>query len=179
MIKGYFLDPGFALAARWVLAVVFILALSHKLKAPLVFQATLQNYRLVPEPLLMPASYVIMILEIAAVAGLVANSPVGSGLAAALLTAYTTAISINLIRGRLDIDCGCSGPAIRQTLSITLVYRNVGLISLAILTLATSNPRPLTPLDWFTAIAAVVTFILLYFAATYLSASSTRFNRSH
>ncbi len=103
------------------------------------------------------------------------NTRLGSGDAAGLLAIYTFSISINLVRGRLDIDCGCSGPAIRHTLNAWLVVRNSGLLAAALLTLPASNPRPLSLLDWFTTCAAVITFALLYFAASYLSAAKLRY----
>jgi hypothetical protein len=110
----------------------------------------LRNYRLLPERLLTPSLYAIIAFELLAVAGLLTNSRLGSGVAAGLLAIYTFSISINLVRGRLDIDCGCSGPAIRHTLSVWLVVRNSGLLAAALLTLPASNPRPLSLLDWVT-----------------------------
>lgn len=177
MLKTFLTDPGFALTARWALALVFVLAVIHKLKAPAVFETALRDYRVLPERLLSPSSYTIIALELLAVAGLLANSRLGSAVAAILLAVYTLAISINLVRGRLDIDCGCSGPAIRQTLSTWLVVRNTGLLAAALLTLPASIPRPLSLLDWFTTFAAVITFFLIYTAASYLSASRARFGR--
>jgi hypothetical protein len=175
MIKTYLADPGFALTARWALALVFILAAIHKLKAPAAFETTLKNYRLLPERLLTASSYLIICIELLAVAALLMNSRLGSGVAAGLLVIYTFSISINLVRGRVDIDCGCSGPAIRQTLSAWLVVRNIGLLAAALLTLPASAPRPLTLLDWYTTLAAIVTFALIYLAINYLSATKARF----
>ena len=175
MIKTYLADPGFALTVRWALAVVFAIGLAHKLKAPTVFGATLANYRLLPGFLLTPATYLIIALEWVATAGLVLNSRYGSITAAVLLALYTLAISANLLRGRRDIDCGCSGPAIRETLSGWLVIRNTSLLAIALLTIPASAPRPLTLLDWFTAFVAVAVFFLLYSAAAYLSAVRLRY----
>ena len=44
-----------------------------------------------------------------------------SGLGAALLFVYAAGISINLYRGRSDIDCGCGGPESAQRLSGWLI----------------------------------------------------------
>jgi uncharacterized membrane protein YphA (DoxX/SURF4 family) len=176
MIETYVTDPGFALTVRWSLAIVFLLAVIHKLKAPVAFKATMKNYRLLPDFLLTPFLYAVIAAELVAVVALLANRSLGSGIAAGLFTVYTLAILINLIRGRRDIDCGCSGPAIRQTLSGWLVVRNSGFLAVALLTITASNPRPLVMLDLFTSIAAVATFVLLYFAATYLASASTRFS---
>ena len=178
MLKTYFTDPGFALSARWALALVFGIAVIHKLKAPAAFVATLKNYHLLPNRLLPVACYLLIALELLTVGSLVANTSIGSGIAAALLSIYTAAIAINLFRGRLDIDCGCSGPAIRQTLSGWLIVRNLGLLAAALLTLQTSASRPLIMLDWFTAIVAVATFALIYSAANHLSAAGVRYSDS-
>lgn len=174
MIKSYVTDPTFALTVRWALALVFLSAVAHKLKAAAAFRTTLANYRLLPERLLTPTAYSIIVLELVAVAALLSNSRLGSGMASGLLMIYTLAIVINLARGRLDIDCGCSGAAIRQTLSAWLVVRNAGLLAAALVTVPAANPRPLHPLDWFTALAAVATFILIYSAATMLSTATIR-----
>lgn len=176
MIETYVTDPGFALTVRWSLAIVFLLAVIHKLKAPVAFKATMKNYRLLPEFLLAPFLYAVIAAELAAVIALLANSPLGSGIAAGLFIVYTLAILVNLIRGRRDIDCGCSGPAVRQTLSAWLVVRNSGFLAAALLTIPASSPRSLVMLDWFTSVAAVTAFVLLYFAATYIASASTRFS---
>jgi hypothetical protein len=175
MIETDVTDPGIALTIRWSLALVFLLAVVHKLKAPAAFRATMKNYRLLPDGLLTLLVYTIITAELLVVVALLANSRLGSGIAAGLFAVYTLAISINLIRGRRDIDCGCSGPAVRETLSAWLVIRNSGLLAAALLTVSPSSPRPLMLLDWFTSVAAVVTFMLLYFAATYLSTTRARF----
>ena len=175
MIEANVTDPGFALTIRWSLALVFLLAVVHKLKAPAAFRATMKNYRLLPDGLLTLLVYAIITAELLVVVALLANSRLGSGIAAGLFAVYTLAISINLIRGRRDIDCGCSGPAVRETLSVWLVIRNSGLLAAALLTVPPSSPRPLMLLDWFTSVAALVTFMLLYFSATYLSTTRARF----
>ena len=147
----------------------------HKLQAPAAFKSTLKNYRLLPESLLAVSSFLLITLELLAVGSLITNSGIGSGVAAGLLSIYTTAITISLIRGRIDIDCGCSGSAIRQTLSGWLVIRILGLLAAALLTLSPAASRQLTVLDWFTAIAAVATFLLIYSAANHVFAAKARY----
>ena len=82
MIEAYLTDPGFALTVRWSLALVFLLAVIHKLKAPVAFKATMKNYRLLPDFLLTPFLYAVIAAELAAVAALTVNSPLGSSIAA-------------------------------------------------------------------------------------------------
>jgi len=80
---------------------------------------------------------------------------------------FTTAIAINLARGRVSIDCGCGG-ATGQKLSIGLVVRN--LLMMLGLVLAWRAPQ------WAPGAAATVigvggaslTLTVLYFAANQL-----------
>ncbi|WP_409176901.1 MauE/DoxX family redox-associated membrane protein [Brevibacillus fortis] len=54
-----------------------------------------------------------------------------AGMATFLLLIYTLAISINLLRGRRNISCGCGGIAGNHHLSWLLVLRNVIFICIA------------------------------------------------
>ena len=170
-------DAAFLLALRWVLAGLFAIAVIHKLMAPAAFVGTLQSYRLVPESLLVPAAWGVIGAELIAALALLANSRAGSFLALALLLLYSFAISINLVRGRRDIDCGCAGPYVRQTLSYWLVARNALFVTAALVTLGPSSGRGLGVLDWFTAIAAVATFLVIHFAANQIVFVSHRYGR--
>ena len=109
---------------------------------------------------------------------LLLNSVVGSAAAVAMLSIYTLAIFANLLRGRRDIDCGCSGPYLRQTLSPWLIVRNAVFVALALLTLSpVTDSRALGILDWFTSLAAAVTFVLVYFAANQIASVNARYGR--
>ena len=177
MITTLLTDSAFLLALRWVLAALFVVAVAHKLMAPAAFIGTLQSYRLVPEALLVPAAYGIVALELVASLALLVNSLIGSVLAVALLLVYSIAILVNLMRGRRDIDCGCAGPSARQTLSYWLVARNGLFLGAALLTLMPSSARGLTVLDWFTALAAAATFLLIHFAANQIAFVGNRYGR--
>ena len=178
MIETVLTDSAFLLSIRWVLAVVFVVAAMHKLSAPASFVATLNAYRLVPDSLTAIAGYTLIAAELVTALALVLNTTAGSVVAAGILTVYTLAISINLLRGRRDIDCGCSGPHLRQTLSGWLLIRNLGFIALAALTVSSGVAhRPLGILDWFTALAAAATFTLIYFSANYIASVSARYGR--
>lgn len=171
------LDPGIGLIARLLLAFVFLLALAHKLRSPAAFVATVESYRLLPHALVVPTSWALIALEALAVAGLVAGLKASALLAVSLLALYTLAIGVNLARGRRDIDCGCSGPAMRQTLSGWLIARNTGLVALALIALAPPGARALTLLDAFTAAAALAAFGLLYSSANQLLAAASQYAR--
>jgi len=174
MLANFITDPGFVLTLRWLLASVFLIALVHKLKEPAEFRVTLEDYQLLPVIFLRPAFFALVATELVVVCALLANTIFGGIAAVALLSVYTLAIGINLIRGRTEIDCGCSGPAVRQTLSIWLVVRNIGLITLALITFFGAADRVLGILDWFTSLAAASVFALIYSTAAQLST----FNRA-
>lgn len=178
MIATLLTDSAFLLSIRWVLAAVFVVAVFHKLTSPASFVATLRAYRLLPDALTPVAAYALIAAEVGTAVALLVNSVVGSAAAVAILTVYTLAILANLLRGRRDIDCGCSGPYLRQTLSAWLIVRNVAFIALALLTLSpVTDPRALGILDWSTSLAAAVTFVLVYFAANQIASVNARYGR--
>lgn len=171
------LDPVFGLIARCLLAFVFALALLHKLLAPMAFAATVRNYRLLPPVLAATAAYLLIGLELLALVGLLLGMRSAALLAGTLLAVYTVAIAINFARGLRDIDCGCSGPAIRQPLDGWLIIRNAGLIILALLAAMPVSSRPLNFLDGVTTLAALLAFALIYMSANRLAAINSRFVR--
>ncbi len=167
------IDPAFALAVRWGLAVLLLSACWHKLSAQPLFRATLAEYRLLPAALVRPAAWAVTGLELGVGFALVFSTTVVSLLAAAgLLGLYALAMGINIARGRVDIDCGCSGPAARQPLSGWLVLRNGLLIMLALLAASTTAGRDLLWLDWLTVAAAVAAGAILYVAMNQLIANA-------
>lgn len=178
MIETIISDVGFVLALRWTIALVFLIGGIHKLRAPAAFTATLSAYQLLPKALLSSVAYLLIVAEVFTAISLLLNTRIGSMLALVLLVLYTIAISINLARGRRDIDCGCAGPAVRQTLSAWLVVRNVIFILMALLSIANvSTPRGLEALDWFTAALTATTVALIVATATQLSSTTTRFTK--
>jgi hypothetical protein len=169
MFQGFITDPGFMLTLRWMLAGIFLMAVVHKLKDPVEFRVSLEDYQLLPNMMLRPAFFALVTVELLISGALLLNVRVAGLVAAILLFVYTMAIAINLIRGRTEIDCGCSGPAVRQTLSVWLVARNTGLIFMALLSLFDNTGRELGLLDGFTALFAAGAFVLIYSAAAQLS----------
>ena len=121
------MDPVLAHVCRGVLALVFLSAAAHKLRAPRDFVATLRGYGLVPGALAPAVAALLVGAELAIGAGLLAPATQRAAAlgATALLALYGASIAVNLLRGRRDIDCGCGGPAARQPLSGWLVLRNV------------------------------------------------------
>ena len=109
---------------------MFAVAAVHKLRGHIEFRGILDQYRIMPRPLVPFAAPLVVALECAACLTLAV--PVwrwlGAPLAAGLLALYSLAIAINLYgRGRKSMDCGCGGPA--TPLSGWLLLRN-GLLTL-------------------------------------------------
>ncbi len=170
------IDPVILLVLRLTLALIFATALTHKLKDPRAFGAAVADYRLLPSALLMPVTATLLLLEVLVVLALVLPGlgRFGAWAAAASLTLYAGAITINLARGRREIDCGCSGPALRQQLSEWLVLRNALLAVLAVLAAQPATPRVLSGWDASTIAFGVVALLLLYSTANHLIANQPK-----
>ena len=170
------IDPVILLVLRLTLALIFATALVHKLKDPRAFGAAVADYRLLPSALLIPGTAALLLLEILVVTALLLPGfgRFGAWAAAASLTLYAGAIAVNLARGRRAIDCGCSGPALRQQLSEWLVLRNAMLVVLAVLAAQPATPRVLTGWDASTIAFGVVALLLLHSTANHLIANQPK-----
>jgi hypothetical protein len=135
-----------ALAARTLLGLVFLAAALGKARHRLAFQGVLANYRLLPDFALVPMALTLPPLEAAVGATLLCSpSPWPQLAAVGLLTVFASAMAINIARGRHHIDCGCFQSALKQSLSWTLVARNMALVALLAWLLA-ARPSPATGL---------------------------------
>lgn len=165
------IDPVADLAIRWALAAILGLAALHKLRDRATFEGQLAAYALLPEGVVHPASRAIPLIEGAAALFLLAHSPHGGILTAALFALYGAAMTINLARGRRDIDCGCGGPDGKQTLHPALVLRNGVLTLAALATMLPQEERGLSVLDYAVAGLAALAFVALYTAINTLVAN--------
>jgi hypothetical protein len=170
------IDPTITWTASLVLAAIFMASAAMKFAALDEFRGALESYRAVPaifEPIL---TFAIPIAELCAALGLIFTaSRTASAIAlVALLGIFSTAITTNLLRGRVYIDCGCFGPALRQQISWWLVARNGALAVLAIAAAVPASLRDLGSLDLVTIALGAVTLAILYAAANYLLANAPR-----
>ena len=136
----------FTLAIRTLVSLVFLTAAYGKFRHGAPFQGVVANYRLLPDAMVAPAAYLIPPVELLLGATLLLGLaiPWPELGAAALLLLFALAMGINLRRGRRHIDCGCFQSALKQTLSWTLVIRNVVLaLLMAVALLANDAPRDL------------------------------------
>lgn len=155
-------DPTSLLAAALTVFVTLIFARAawHKLGEFTEFTGFVADYRLLPETLVIPASYAIVGTELLAVVlQLVPGGrPFGLAIAVAMLALYALSMAVNIRRGRVTIECGCGGAA--QPLSISLVIRNGLLAAMGLMALI----LPLGALGPESAIAAIVSGFALWVA---------------
>lgn len=168
------LDPVIVLAARYALALLFLTAALGKLRHSSYFRGNLREYELLPGSLVPLVASTIPLVELAIAAAALnpGMAPAAMVAAGGLLGLYALAMAINLMRGRRDIDCGCTGPAMRQTLNGWLVMRNGALIAVALVGAATPVARGLGPIDFFVCGFAIAGGAILYAAVNQLSANA-------
>ena len=168
------------LAGALGVGMIFTHAGISKLRHRELMAGIVANYRLLPEPLVVPVARALPVVELTLGLALLAGGQRVAVLPAALLLLlFAAAMAINVRRGRTHIDCGCGRSQLRQTVSWPLVWRN---LVLAALVLPRLLPAPGTGgLDLATAIvggASLFLMILLFNAIGSLAASPLTAKRS-
>ncbi len=170
------MDPALTWTVAVTLAALFAASAAMKLAAPGQFASAMENYRILPSMLVAPAAWIIPALEAIGAVGILcpATRAAAALLIAALLTLFTAAIAVNLARGRREIDCGCFGAALRQTLSGWLIARNAIVLVAAAAAAAPVRSRPLSIVDFMTIGFGAATLAVLYASMNYLLANAPR-----
>lgn len=170
------LDPAISLTLRCVLALLFVRALSGKIRNPSHFANTIRDYEILPHGMASAVAALLLATEGAIVPALFipATARLAAIIAAGLLLLYSIAIGVNLLRGRRDIDCGCAGPLARQPLHEWLLLRNAAMIAGAICAAAPVAARQLTSIDGVTVVLAASTLFALAIATDGLAALAAR-----
>jgi hypothetical protein len=165
------IDPVVELSICFGLALLFAAAAWHKVSDRARFGAVLRAYELLPSWLVGPATRLFPVLETSvAVTLLYPPTRHAAALAAVtLLVLYTLAISLNLARGRREIDCGCFAASSRVPLSNWLVVRNLVVIAAACTLLLPVWARALIWVDGLTVVSALITASVLWTAGQRLS----------
>src|SRR5262249_44507751 len=158
------IDPVVGWMAVGAAAAIFAASGGLKFYDLEAFRGAVVNYRLLPEWLATPFAWTAPIIESAAALGLLLASIRASAalVLIVMLTFFRAAIVINLARGRIDMVCGCFGPALRQRLSWWLMLRNAALFVLLAIALLPMGARTMGLLDFATASMAAATMIVLY-----------------
>ena len=170
------IDPAITWTIALSIAALLGSAAFHKLGAWQEFCTVVRNYQLLPGPLVSIGAAALIVLEACAAVLLLftAQRATGAYLAAALLGAYAGAMTINLLRGRVDLDCGCLGAGRRQPIRWWMVNRNLILGVVALLAAASPTTRALGGLDALTITGATLSVAALYAAYDLLQAPQTR-----
>jgi Methylamine utilisation protein MauE len=162
--------------ARLTIAAIFALAAFHAMREWTVFGGIVEQYRIAPRWLALIAARVLPPLELAAAVALVLPraSRVGALLGLCLMALFTVAITVNLVRGRVSIDCGCGG-ASGQKLSPGLVLRNL-VVAFGLVVAWVAPPQgSVDSMTTVGVIGASLALIALYFAANQLMANLQAF----
>ncbi len=130
------------LAARCIIACLFIRAGVAKIVSLTDFRAAVTNYQLLPARLVSPVALSLPFAEVGAAILLAAGilPTVVAGFLTLLLLIFALAIGINLARGRV-FNCGCAGAA-PQEIGWTHVASNTAMAAVAI-AVAIAPPRTL------------------------------------
>lgn len=173
------IDPAISWTVSMALALVFGASAMIKFVDFSEFRGALENYRIVPEGLSLPAAAIVPITELGCAIGLLVPRYhlTAAMLLIFLVAIFTAAIGINMMRGRLYIDCGCFGPMLRQPLSKWSLVRNGLLMLLNAVVMLADDARAMTKLDVVTITLGASTLVLLYGAANYLLANAPASNR--
>lgn len=160
------IDPALSLAFALSLAALFAATATHKLKAIGETAEVIRAYRVAPPELSFMIAPVVAVLEGAIAIGLLLPaSRMAAGIAAAMMfLLYASAIAVNLKRGRLDIDCGCSFGGGGGRISAVLVVRNIALAALAALAALPVGARALNGFDIASAAGFMIASVALYLA---------------
>lgn len=153
-----------AIIMRLFLSVILIRAALHKIRARKKFQAELQAYQLLPEFSLSATTWLLIFTELSCSVLLLDPTRSFPALITAILFClYALAMAINLLKGRTNIDCGCTGPTgIKKTIAWSLVIRNVILAFLALLCSSVTSVQNTGALELFIIMAGAVVSLLLY-----------------
>ena len=162
------MDPLLSHVLTGAVALVLGRACLHKARNRSHFANSLAAYEILPGEAHAAASLGLIVFEATVAVLLISQLFVpelrgfGGVGAVTLLTLYSIAISINLSRGRRDLDCGCDGPGKSRPISPTLLARNALLIAMAGLSALPLSPRPMLAIDVFSIVFALAAFSLLY-----------------
>lgn len=151
-------------ALALLIALVFAGAAIGKLTAWSELPGVVQNFRVLPHPLILPVAVVLPLLEIAITVGMLIKDTrsLAAASAALLFAVFGVALAINLSRGRRHIDCGCFRSDLKQPVSIAVILRNTLLALCALLLLRGGGAEALSPFARAIAVAGGVTLFLCY-----------------
>ncbi|WP_409252099.1 DoxX family protein [Bacillus sp. SCS-153A] len=129
------------LIGRLLLFTIFFSSGLDKMKDFNTHLETLKDYKIIPPSFIKLSGVIGIFLELVLSTFLLVGIflKVTTFLLGLLLVTYTLFISINLIRGRNNISCGCGGVLGEKVISSSLVFRNIIFILIAGIILFTES----------------------------------------
>jgi|SRR5690242_8254429 hypothetical protein len=123
---------GFAIFCVASTSLVLALASLSKILRPIPFYRAVRDYQIVPKRLLPFVVVLIPVIESTMVIAIIRfeHSWIAAGACAGLFLSFAVGMSVNLLRGRTHISCGC-GILGKNTISWRLVFRNIALAGIA------------------------------------------------
>lgn len=170
------IDPAIAYLLCVAAAGVFVTGAVSKWRERELFAAAMENYELIPSAAVPSASGLLIASEFL-IGGLLLVpqlKPWPQLAGVLLLLVVTGAVTINLLRGRDHISCGCGGTSGDQTLSWALVARNLVFAGLVAWASTSTTARELVWLDYLVVLAGATMLAGLYAAASQLIANQPR-----
>lgn len=114
---------------RVAIGIIFIVAGVGKILDLQSFSITVEEFRILPQPFVLPFSVIVPIVEV--ISGLAFVWGVSLNLASlglvSLLVAFLMAIGINLLEGN-EVSCGCAGVLATDEVGLGLFFKDVGLL---------------------------------------------------
>lgn len=175
------IDPLISTIVQYGFSMLFLTSAWHKLSDLQRFILIIEDYQLLT---VLPSNFLaILLILIEFLIGTAwffgYNLAIIGYCSIALLSLYAGAITINLLRGRIYIDCGCSfynSSGGDSLLSPLLVFRNVILILLAALPILSSENRSLVIFDYVIIFCSLLSIISLYAGSTQLVKNRSAIN---
>lgn len=126
---------------RWFVAGVLIYSGVSKISNRQQFLLVVKAFHILPARVTPIFSTVVPWLEVFVGGALLLGirTTLSAALAGFLLSCFTAAIVINLLRGRTELDCGCFGRSHNKKIGVGLVIRNAALIVLSCYVATYSN----------------------------------------
>jgi hypothetical protein len=143
------IDPAIAALIVACMALLFAVAATHKLRDLRRFDDIFAAYGLLPLATRLHLSRAVPLLEALVAGGLLldVSRSAAACVGIVLLLAYAGAITVNLLRGRRELACGCGGPDDRRPIAPWMVWRNILCALLLFPVMLPWSPRPLELID--------------------------------
>lgn len=174
------LDTAIEVILRGAFLLLYGGALFHKLSDFGKFRATVATY-VKDSPFFrfdLPFALCAILLETLAVLAClnIIKGMAGVEFIADTLLLYAFAMWLNLRRGNVLLDCGCSWGSARHPIGYGLVARNIVLSCIAGILIVPSNDRPLEFLDWIAIVSGLALMVLIYSIMSRISMNTAVIN---